>query len=371
MLRSSRSTLMSALNEHRPGAWRRPAIVAALGLVVAGGAAALLAQKSGPSADVAATGSLPRSQSFAVDPRFLDPRPAFDVAAAWPKTPVPAAWQSATAKPAQGLQADVKLTRALPAPLPEAPAAIAQASPTLPLAAVPLPIPRPADLGGAATGTETSLAGRRGSRRPKTAEAAPAEDNRSFFEKVFGAPQEATPRVAYAALDAGKLETAPQPRLSPTPVPPPQSAEGGVAVYDISARTVTLPSGEKLEAHSGLGDKMDDARFVHLRMRGATPPGTYDLTEREALFHGVRALRLNPVGGSSAIHGRAGLLTHTYLLGPGGDSNGCISFRNYDRFLQAYLRGEVKRVVVVPGTPSLGDRLFGFNRRARPADREG
>lgn len=37
------------------------------------------------------------------------------------------------------------------------------------------------------------------------------------------------------------------------------------------------------------------------------------------------------------------------MLGPNGDSNGCISFRNYDRFLQAYLRGEVKRLVVVTG----------------------
>ena len=69
----------------------------------------------------------------------------------------------------------------------------------------------------------------------------------------------------------------------------------GTAVYDISARTVTLPSGEVLEAHSGLGPAMDDPRYVHLRMRGSTPPGTYDLTPRERLFHGVRAIRrVNP-----------------------------------------------------------------------------
>src|SRR5215203_997872 len=84
-------------------------------------------------------------------------------------------------------------------------------------------------------------------------------------------------------------------------------------------------------------------------MRGATPPGTYELTERERLFHGVRAIRLNPVGGSAAIYGRDGILAHTYMLGPNGDSNGCVSFKNYDRFLQAYLRGEVKRLVVVTG----------------------
>jgi len=82
-------------------------------------------------------------------------------------------------------------------------------------------------------------------------------------------------------------------------------------------------------------------------MRGPTPPHIYDLTEREALFHGVRAIRLNPVGGSQAIHGRAGLLAHTYLLGPNGDSNGCISIKDYNRFLQAYLRGEIRQLIVV------------------------
>jgi len=60
-------------------------------------------------------------------------------------------------------------------------------------------------------------------------------------------------------------------------------------------------------------------------MQGPTPVGTYNLVEREALFHGVRAIRMNPVGGSGAIHGRAGILAHTYMLGPRGDSNGCIS----------------------------------------------
>jgi hypothetical protein len=124
----------------------------------------------------------------------------------------------------------------------------------------------------------------------------------------------------------------------------------GTAIYDISARTVHMPNGEKLEAHSGLRDKIDDPRYVSMRMRGATPPGIYDLSERERPFHGVRALRLNPVGGSAAVYGRAGLLAHRYMLGPKGDSNGCVAFKNYDRFLQAYLRGEVKRLVVVTGS---------------------
>jgi hypothetical protein len=37
------------------------------------------------------------------------------------------------------------------------------------------------------------------------------------------------------------------------------------------------------------------------------------------------------------------------MLGPTGASNGCVSFKDYQAFLQAYLRGEVQRLVVVPG----------------------
>jgi hypothetical protein len=119
------------------------------------------------------------------------------------------------------------------------------------------------------------------------------------------------------------------------------------AVYDISSRTVYMPDGTKLEAHSGLGDKLDDPRFVHVRMRGATPPHIYDLSLRESLFHGVQAIRLNPVGGEGKVFGRTGLLAHTFMLGPNGDSNGCVSFRNYEAFLRAYRNGGVKRLAVV------------------------
>jgi hypothetical protein len=40
------------------------------------------------------------------------------------------------------------------------------------------------------------------------------------------------------------------------------------AIYDIAARTVYLPYGRRLEAHSGLGDHMDDARYVNLKRQG-------------------------------------------------------------------------------------------------------
>ena len=118
-----------------------------------------------------------------------------------------------------------------------------------------------------------------------------------------------------------------------------------VAVYDISARVVYMPDGTRLEAHSGLGSLRDDPSSVSTRMRGATPPATYALTPREELFHGVPALRLTPI--DSSVYGRAGLLAHTYMLGPDGDSNGCVSFRDYDAFLRAFRNGQINKLVVV------------------------
>ena len=89
----------------------------------------------------------------------------------------------------------------------------------------------------------------------------------------------------------------------------------------------------------------DDPSSVSTRMKGPTPPATYALTPREELFHGVAALRLTPL--DSNVYGRAGLLAHTYMLGPDGDSNGCISFRDYDAFLNAFRTGKISKLVVV------------------------
>ena len=241
---------------------------------------------------------------------------------------------------------DARFGRAALFWLPDAPQQIAVAQ------RVPLPVRRPPELTALGAAAALRRAERLAARRPTMA-AAPAEteDTRTFFERLLGVERPATPApaLAYAALENGAAESAARrPLTAPVPASRPPG-EGGIAVYDISAQSVVLPNGERLEAHSGLGESMDDPRFVHLKMRGPTPPGTYDLTEREAPFHGVRALRLTPVGGSEAIYGRVGLLTHTYLLGPNGASNGCISFKDYDKFLQAYLRGEIRRVVVVAG----------------------
>jgi type VI secretion system (T6SS) effector TldE1-like protein len=119
------------------------------------------------------------------------------------------------------------------------------------------------------------------------------------------------------------------------------------AVYDITAHTVYLPDGSKLEAHSGLGSNLDNPGSAKVRMRGVTPPHMYELKPREALFHGVPALRLNPVGGEEAIYGRDGLLAHTFMLGPNGDSNGCVSFRDYNAFLDAYRNKGIRKLAVV------------------------
>ncbi|MGM4963767.1 tlde1 domain-containing protein [Tardiphaga sp. 1201_B9_N1_1] len=174
--------------------------------------------------------------------------------------------------------------------------------------------------------------------------AQPKSGNFNVFEKLFGgnAPQSG-PVLAYAGSDGGVLSNGTDAAASNEPT----LSDRTTAVYDISARKVYMPDGTKLEAHSGLGSRLDNPAYAHEKMRGVTPPHIYDLKPREALFHGVAALRLTPVGGEGAIHGRTGLLAHTYMLGPNGDSNGCVSFRDYNKFLQAYRNGEVKRLIVV------------------------
>ncbi|HEY2229134.1 MAG TPA: DUF2778 domain-containing protein [Xanthobacteraceae bacterium] len=136
-------------------------------------------------------------------------------------------------------------------------------------------------------------------------------------------------------------------RQAPADATPLPDLDSHTAVYDIAAHTVYLPNGERLEAHSGLGDKLDDPRYVNLKDRGPTPPNVYDLSLRGELFHGVRAIRLNPVDENKTF-GRDGILAHTYMLGPSGQSFGCVSFKDYDAFLHAFLKGEVARIVVVP-----------------------
>jgi hypothetical protein len=131
----------------------------------------------------------------------------------------------------------------------------------------------------------------------------------------------------------------------------PPEADAHTAVYDIEGHLVYLPNGEKLEAHSGMGKLLDDVRYVKEKGRGPTPPNIYHLALRESLFHGVQAIRLNPVDGGK-MYGREGILAHPYMLGPDGQSNGCVSLQDYPKFLEAFLSGKIDRLIVVP---KLGD----------------
>jgi hypothetical protein len=183
--------------------------------------------------------------------------------------------------------------------------------------------------------TQSRLAALRDSVRAVAAAAKiAATEKPTIFERLFGKPAPTT--LAYASAE------------DDIPAEPGSSGryDHQTAVYDISAHTVYLPDGTQLEAHSGLGSRLDDPRFTNERMRGPTPATVYDLKLRESPFHGVEALRLVPVD-ESQVFGRSGLLAHSYMLGSNGQSNGCVSFRNYTPFLKAYLNHEIKRLGVV------------------------
>lgn len=168
----------------------------------------------------------------------------------------------------------------------------------------------------------------------------------SMVDKLWGKREPSGGLLAYASADASiTAAIAPKEQNPMFGGAPPY--ERDTAVYDITARTVYLPDGTRLEAHSGLGSNLDDPRSQRQRMRGVTPPHIYTLKPREALFHGVPALRLTPIGGESAIYGRDGLLAHTFMLGPNGDSNGCVSFKDYYAFLDAYRNKGIRKLAVL------------------------
>jgi hypothetical protein len=150
------------------------------------------------------------------------------------------------------------------------------------------------------------------------------------------------PTLSPASVSKKQLRIAEAPEDSSSP----PDADGHTAIYDIVAHRVYLPNGQRLEAHSGFGNYLDDPRYVSEKDRGPTPPNVYDLSLREELFHGVHAIRLVPVGGGN-MFGREGMLAHSYMLGPTGQSNGCVSFSDYPTFLNAVLSGEINRLVVV------------------------
>src|SRR6516164_2891171 len=99
-------------------------------------------------------------------------------------------------------------------------------------------------------------------------------------QEIQNQPADAPPRATVSNVHvrlAQPRDEVPQPRKEV----PPLEEDGRTAIYDITARTVYLPSGRRLEAHSGFGDLMDNPRHVHVRMQGATPPNVYNLALRE------------------------------------------------------------------------------------------
>ena len=303
---------------------------------------------------VAAPATAPQGPSFSFDERFAAaspqsvaaaPAPQFAdrFAAASPQSVAPAP-QVASAGPQVVKQQQV----AALTPAPAAERKVAEAAPSRPAET------KAASHSGASihdmaqrakTAVMSVASAEKPGWKPEKAEKPP-----TIFERLFGRSDssESHPSaLAYASADFGSTSSIGPTNQNIASVGTGALYDKQTAVYDISAHMVYLPDGTKLEAHSGLGSSLDDPRSASIRMRGVTPPHLYDLTPRESLFHGVAALRLNPVGGESSIYGRAGLLAHTFMLGPNGDSNGCVSFRDYNAFLSAYRNKGIRRLAVV------------------------
>ncbi|MFB6420935.1 MULTISPECIES: tlde1 domain-containing protein [Bradyrhizobium] len=182
--------------------------------------------------------------------------------------------------------------------------------------------------------------------RAKAAVMSITAPRQSMVEKLWGKREPSGGLLAYASADAS-ITASIAPKEQNPMLGGSAPYDRDTAVYDITAKMVYLPDGTRLEAHSGLGANRDDPDSRRLRMRGVTPPHIYTLKPREALFHGVPALRLTPIGGESAIYGRDGLLAHTFMLGPNGDSNGCVSFKDYYAFLDAYRNKGIRKLAVL------------------------
>lgn len=144
------------------------------------------------------------------------------------------------------------------------------------VASVPLPSARPSDFKFPQSRVKPGHS-EMVERAKNAALAAMASKTPSLFDKLFGRTAPG-PVLAYAGSDGGVMSDG-------TSTTPAGSSEDDklTAIYDITARTVYMPNGTKLEAHSGLGAKMDDPRYVHVRMHGATPPHIYTLAARGAV----------------------------------------------------------------------------------------
>jgi hypothetical protein len=315
---------------------KRPAVAAREAQTVVSDAFAALREQA-PT--VAAPAALAPSSTLTFDDRFaaaapqgVEPKPQPETSKL-AEAPKP---QAETAK-----LADAAKPRSQAPKLAEAPKA------KMPVQVAALPPQRPVET---SADRSPGAAVRDMAQRAKAAVMSLASNERqSISEKLWGKQPSRSSLLAYASADASVTGSLGQ-ELGQNRNPALAGSapyDRSTAVYDISAHMVYLPDGTRLEAHSGLGSELDDPRSARIRMRGVTPPHIYELKPREALFHGVPALRLTPIGGEEAIYGRSGLLAHTYMLGPNGDSNGCVSFKDYNAFLNAYRNQGIKRLAVV------------------------
>jgi len=58
------------------------------------------------------------------------------------------------------------------------------------------------------------------------------------------------------------------------------------------------------------------------------------------------------------------------MLGPDGQSNGCVSLQDYPKFLEAFLRGDIDRLIVLPSSGAASARAAGdrFSASSRHRD---
>lgn len=365
---SVRTTLMAALSTPTEVAAPRPALAPASPVAPTAAAAAKpLALPTHTEAATALAQNVSRpDQTVAVASAEPLPKAAAEAAAPLP-TPqaVPVARPE---MPAESGQAPVVLAAAEPvSPIADTPQPIAPLPTERPESAREVEASNPAVQAGDSS-TTASLPANEGmpesvplpAMRPERPAAVARVAPQPSPEPVR-APQPITPREPQTELAYAKPEKPTfswgnifgrSPATSALP-----GVGSGIAVYDIDAATVYMPNGARLEAHSGLGAMVDDPRYVKTKNRGPTPPGVYNLVMREHLFHGVEAVRLLPADGVNPF-GRNGLLAHTYMLRGGkAESNGCVVFKDYKKFLKAFKAGHVTQIVVVPRLSALPEML--------------
>ena len=117
------------------------------------------------------------------------------------------------------------------------------------------------------------------------------------------------------------------------------------AVYDISARVVYLPDGTSSKPIRAWGTPSTIRATKRARSRPDAAP-SLPVGAPRRLVPRRSGPAPQPDRGRRSLR-PAGLLAHPFMLGPNGDSNGCVSFRDYEAFLKAYENGQINKLAVV------------------------